>query len=101
MTITAARVEVLTAEVRVLMVGSRQVTLSVYGQLDYAKPDQIEPFGRVRTGRAHCSDEWGGVSRGCPGDCIDVVGRDSDGHACALVLRALGLPRTSPGETCR
>ena len=79
MTTTAARVEVLTAEVRVLMVGSRQVTLSVYGQLDYAKPDQIEPFGRVRTGRAHCSDEWGGVSRGCPGDCIDVVGRDSTG----------------------
>jgi hypothetical protein len=29
-----AKVEVLTAEVRVLMVGSRQVTLSVYSQLD-------------------------------------------------------------------
>jgi len=48
MTTTAARVELLTAEVRVLMVGSRQVTLSVYGQLDTVKPGEIEPFGRVR-----------------------------------------------------
>lgn len=42
-----ATVEVLTAEVRVLMVGSRQVTLSVYGQLDEVSPAQIRPFGRV------------------------------------------------------
>jgi hypothetical protein len=48
MTITAARVEVLTAEVRVLMVGSRQVTLSVFRQLDYVPPGCIEPFGRVQ-----------------------------------------------------
>jgi hypothetical protein len=48
MTTTAARVEVLTAEVRVLMVGSRQVTLSVLAQLDAAAFDEIEPFGRVR-----------------------------------------------------
>jgi hypothetical protein len=34
MTVAAARVDVLTAEVRALMVGSRQVTLSVYRQLD-------------------------------------------------------------------
>ena len=47
MTTTAARVEVLTAEVRVLQVGSRQITLSVYGQLDHVKPGEIEPFGRV------------------------------------------------------
>ena len=47
MTIAAARVEVLTAEVRVLMVGSRQVTMSVYNQLDRVKPSEIEPFGRV------------------------------------------------------
>lgn len=45
---TTARVEVLTAEVRVLMVGSRQVTLSVYAQLDSAeRVEHIEPFGRV------------------------------------------------------
>ena len=47
MTTTAARVEVLTAEVRVLMVGSRQVTMSVYNQLDTVAVSEIEPFGRV------------------------------------------------------
>jgi hypothetical protein len=46
--IETAHIEVLTAEVRTLMVGSRQVTLSVYRQLDWASPDQCEPFGRVR-----------------------------------------------------
>ena len=35
----------LTAEVRVLMVGNRQVTRSVYWQLDYVSPLGIEPFG--------------------------------------------------------
>lgn len=74
-----ATVEVLTAEVRVLIVGSRQVTLSVFSQLDYAASGVIEPFGRVRPGRPHCSDGWGGLSRDCPGDCIDVVGRDNEG----------------------
>jgi hypothetical protein len=42
-----ATVETLTAEVRVLMVGSRQVTLSVYGQLDWAEYEDMEAFGRV------------------------------------------------------
>lgn len=46
-----ATVELLTAEVRVLMIGRRQVTLSVYRQLDTIDPDQIEPFGRVRDGK--------------------------------------------------
>jgi hypothetical protein len=41
-------VEMLTAEVRVLMVGSRQITLSVARQLDTVNADEIEPFGRVR-----------------------------------------------------
>jgi len=48
MTSNTATVEVLSAEVRALMVGSRQVTLSVYRQLDHVAPDQIEPFGRIR-----------------------------------------------------
>jgi hypothetical protein len=43
-----ATVEVLTAQVRVLQVGSRQVTLSVYRQLDHVNPAEIEPFGRVK-----------------------------------------------------
>lgn len=42
-----ATVETLTAEVRVLVVGSRQVTMSVYNQLDHADFDQVEPFGRI------------------------------------------------------
>lgn len=42
-----ATVETLTAEVRVLMVGSRQVTMSVYNQLDTAEYEDAELFGRV------------------------------------------------------
>lgn len=42
-----AHVQVLTAEVRTLVVGSRQVTMSVYNQLDNVSPSEIEPFGRV------------------------------------------------------
>ena|ERR1700733_5155631 len=41
-------VETLTAEVRVLMVGSRQITMSVYKQLDFAPANEIEPLGRIR-----------------------------------------------------
>jgi hypothetical protein len=47
MSAQTATVEVLTAEVRVLQVGSRQVTLSVFRQLDHVPPAEIEPFGRV------------------------------------------------------
>lgn len=46
-----ATVETLTAEVRVLMVGNRQVTLSVFKQLDSSDFQRMEPFGRVRDGR--------------------------------------------------
>jgi hypothetical protein len=48
MTNHTATVATLTAQVRVLMVGSRQVTMSVYGQLDYVEPACINPFGRVK-----------------------------------------------------
>jgi len=44
-----AEVEVLTAEVRVLMVGSRQITLSVARQLDMVNLTELIPFGRIRT----------------------------------------------------
>jgi hypothetical protein len=88
MTITAARVEVLTAEVRVLMVGSRQVTMSVFEQLDSVAPEAIEAFGRVSSRRPHCLDGWGGPVRSpyCPRDCVDVVGCDIGGtlvRSCA------------------
>jgi hypothetical protein len=52
----SAEVQTLTAEVRVLMVGNRQVTLSVYRQLDEVKPEDIEPFGRVRL--SHDAHGW-------------------------------------------
>jgi hypothetical protein len=42
-----ATIEVLMAEVRTLLIGRRQVTLSVYRQLDSVDPYEIEPFGRV------------------------------------------------------
>lgn len=42
-----ATVETLTAEVRTLMVGKRQVTMSVFNQLDWVDPQHIQPFGRV------------------------------------------------------
>lgn len=48
---TTATVETLTAEVRVLMVGNRQVTLSVYRQLDEVLLADIAPFGRVNDGK--------------------------------------------------
>lgn len=61
---TTATVETLTAEVRVLMVGNRQVTLSVYKQLDeyLSEPGWVN-FGRVRSGtlyphRYDCDRPW-------------------------------------------
>lgn len=53
-----ASVEVLAAEVRVLMVGSRQVTLSVYRQLDTVPHGQCEPFGRVRDSKDASGRLW-------------------------------------------
>lgn len=50
-----ATVEVLTAEVRVLMVGSRQVTLSVAKQLDFVPAGEIDPFGRIRMSDSHAN----------------------------------------------
>ena len=67
---TTARVEVLTAEVRVLQVGSRQITLSVARQLDEVPPDDIEPFSRICTGRRR---PFAAV------DMIEVVGAADDG----------------------
>lgn len=49
---TMATVEALTAQVRVLMVGSRQITLSIYWQLDDVDPDKVEIFGRVAPNQA-------------------------------------------------
>ena len=64
-----ATVETLTAEVRVLMVGKRQVTMSVFRQLDtvdWKEWETLELFGRVRGTR---KDEQ---------DILYVVGRVKD-----------------------
>lgn len=47
MTTTQAMVESLTAEVRVLMVGNRQITQSVVKQLDRTPIGSLEPMGRI------------------------------------------------------
>jgi hypothetical protein len=87
MTVRTATVETLTAEVRVLMVGSRQVTMSVYDQLDWAALDEIEPFGRVAPRKAEAGHvyvigrhtESGALVRSCvhgdPGDPMAEIER--------------------------
>lgn len=49
MTVKTTRVELLTAEVRTLMIGDRQVTMSIFNQLDWADPETITPLGRVHS----------------------------------------------------
>lgn len=48
MSTNQATVETLTAEVRILTVGNRQITQSVAKQLDQVPIEQVEPFGRVK-----------------------------------------------------
>lgn len=54
-------VETLTAEIRVLQVGSKPVTLSAARQLDHVDDRGIKPFGRVRIDPR-------------PGNMIEVIG---------------------------
>lgn len=57
MSTATATVDVLTAEVRVLMVGSRQVTVSVAKQLDEVPLVELTIFGRVNIERGG-ADRW-------------------------------------------
>lgn len=94
MTTTTAIVETLTAEVRVLMVGSRQVTKSIYSQLDWISPYKIDPFGRVNAGTTG-TDPYGYRES----YDLEVVGRNPvDGTLVrAHMNRECRLPR--PDET--
>jgi hypothetical protein len=74
-------VETLTAEVRVLQVGSKPVTLSAARQLDYVGQGDIKPFGRVRIDPN-------------PGRMIEVIG--SAGGVLAR-SSATASERTCPG----
>jgi len=76
-----ATVEVLTAEVRVLMVGSRQITMGVFTQLDEVYEDDIEAFGRVRPRNSQ--------------DFIWVVGKHKDDGTLA---RSCAYWATPPDE---
>lgn len=75
------QVETLTAEVRVLQVGSKLVTLSAARQLDHADPARIKPFGRVRIDTN-------------PGRMIEVIG-SADGTLARS--SATANERTCPG----
>lgn len=77
-----AHVQVLTAEVRTLVVGSRQVTMSVYNQLDNVPPGSVEPFGRVTP------KDWTWLF-------LHVVGR----HTATGALVRSYVPRPSKVET--
>ncbi len=89
---STATVEVLTAEVRVLMVGSRQVTLSVYRQLDAIPFYALTPFGRVRASRQPADEFSGGR--------IEVIGADRDGRLCrSWIFRTAGGAYHDPGGT--
>ena len=76
-----ATVKTLTAEVRCLMIGNRQVTLSVYRQLDEVGCHDIEPFGRVSDARDSARGQSGAVH---------VVGRKMKGEA---LVRSHCCPR--------
>lgn len=80
-----AHVQVLTAEVRTLMVGSRQVTLSVAKQLDVVPLYVMRPFGRVKIRTGSRGSGRLGVER------VDVIGAHRDGSLCISWL--------STGET--
>lgn len=71
---TTATVETLTAEVRVLAVGSRQITLSVAKQLDDIPWEDLEPMGRVNLGIKYRRGET---------EFLDVIGRDCETGALA------------------
>lgn len=48
----------LTATVRILQVGNRQVTLSMAKQLDRVHCSSVSPFGRIRL-KGNLNDGWG------------------------------------------
>lgn len=82
----SAEVVCLAAEVRVLMAGSRQITQSVFNQLDAVDWENCEPMGRVNT---NDGEKW-------------MVGRDK--RSSALVRSCFsnrypeGIPRLDREE---
>lgn len=85
--VEVAAVRTLAAEVRVLMVGARQITLSVAKQLDQVDPYLIEPMGRIRLG-----------------DEVQMIGRHFSGRdlvrAKIPTRRWIDLEPPSPFHAC-
>ena len=92
-----ATVETLTAEVRVLMVGNRQITQSVAKQLDRVKLSQLEVFGRVRlSGEDHLV-----IGRHLDGGQLVTANyRPSTGAFCGVVELGLGMPEEEYPVVC-
>lgn len=86
---TIAQVKVLRAEVRVLMVGSRQITLSVFRQLDVVNASELEWFGRVRDPQRH-------------DDCATGFPEDTEGdrHVIGRHRFTGALTRTNINREC-
>lgn len=70
-----ATLTTLTAEVRTLVIGARQVTMSVYGQLDNVCCCELEPFGRASP---RSGELWKTY----------VIGRSTRGIDCGSLVRA-------------
>jgi hypothetical protein len=89
MNATEATVQTLTAEVRTLMLGSRQVTLSVARQLDVVPLEQLEVMGRINLSEKgrRIKDAWGNNDWLPPAHY--VIGRAPDGTlALATYIRS-------------
>lgn len=94
-----ATIETLTAEVRVLMVGNRQVTLSVAKQLDRTNffedgPGAITPFGRVKTGAKVDFETYKAEPY------LEVIGRSNrERDRGALLIFEVGLSRDAADQS--
>ena len=81
----------LTAEVRVLTVGTGRVTLSMFRQLDSVSVFNIQPFGRVRSGTLHAIDPC--LPKYKEPAWLELIGRDADGDLVKAVVRSRsGVP---------
>jgi hypothetical protein len=65
-TTESASAKVLSAKIRVLEVGSGQITMSVYRQLDAVSLERFEPFGRVKDNKLKSGE-----------GALHLVGRDT------------------------
>lgn len=90
MTTTTPSIDTMTAEVRVLTIDAKRLTISMYRQLDARGFRGIELFGRVRSGMK-VEDGWGYKEE----PEIELIGRDSDGQLVRSYVRTPQLPPRS------